>query len=216
MSTVARVAGAAVIIATVAVIVAGSHGRIRAFPSSDAMVRVSWSARPERIERCVRVSAEELEQTPVHMRREIVCEGTTARYRLEVDRDGQLVDSVTVQGGGLQHDREVYVSREISVPAAESRLTVRFVRVDSSVTSGGVAPADSPAAPPTTASSDSTEAGALAERGVRESQELERRRAEAIPAVLVLDTTVTLAERSVILVTYDPLLRRLVTKSGPR
>lgn len=205
MSAFTRLGGAAVIVAAAAVIVAGSHVRMPEYTSPDAMVRVSWSARPERIERCVRVSAEELERTPVHMRREVVCEGTTARYRLEVDRDGVLVDSVTVRGGGLRRDREVYVYREISVPAARTRISVRFLRVDSSAVTDGADSAQQ-------RTRDSS--GTLAARAVREQEERARRIAEAIPPMLALDTVVTLASRAVILVTYDPLVRRLIVKTG--
>jgi len=205
MSSLTRAGGAAVTAATAAVIVAGSHVRMPEFVSPDAMVRVSWSARPERIEQCVRVSAEELERTPVHMRREMVCEGTTARYRLEVDRNGVLVDSVTVRGGGLRRDREVYVYREIFVPAAQTRIAVRFLRVDSSATADG---------PDSNVQQTRDSSGALAVRAVREQEERARRIAEAIPPVLTLDTVVTLASRAVILVTYDPLVRRLIVKTG--
>ena len=205
MITAPRLMGAVVAISSVVVIVAGSHIPMSAFSTPDAMIRISWSARPERIETCVRISPEELAKTPVHMRREVVCEGTTARYRLEVERDGVLVDSITVRGGGLRHDREVYVSREIVVPAARSRITVRFMRVDSTMATERV---DSLAMP----TRDST--GALAVRAVREQEERSRRIAEAIPPALALDTVVTLTSRAVILVTYDPLVRRLIVKAG--
>lgn len=226
----ARVAGvvvAGVVVAglTIVAIVAGSHGRQTAFVSPDAMVRVSWSARPERIEVCERVSDEELANTPVHMRRQLKCEGTTARYRLEVDHDGVLVDSITVRGGGLRHDREVYVAREIRVTPGSGRLAVRFIRVDSSSSpaaadtavrenSGLPTGVGKAGAAQDSAAQDSAASSGLADRTVREGEERDRRLAEAIPPILSLDTVVTLASRSVILVTYDPILRRLVTKTG--
>ena len=200
-----RTIAVAVALATLATIVAGSHWRLSGFADTGAIVRVAWSARPERVELCRRLSDAEMEKLPVHMRQRLECEGTTARYRLEVTRDGAVVDTGTIRGGGLRHDREVYVSREIIVAPGSARLTVHFVRLDSST---------GPAAAADTAKATDTNRPVLADRSVREDEERRRRRAEAIPPVLSLDTVVTLASRSVILVTYDPLLRRLVTKAG--
>jgi hypothetical protein len=212
MSALMRVTGTGVGLLALAGVIAGSHGRMAAFQRTDAVVRIAWSARPERIEHCRRLSEEELAKQPAHMRTRVECEGTTARYRLEVRREGVLVDSVTVRGGGLRHDREVYLSREILVAPGAARLAVRFVRVDSSTAPGEE---DRPPSAPSVRQ-DSTSTPFIADRAVREDDERRRRRAEAIPPVLSLDTVVTLASRQVILVTYDALLRRLVTKaSGP-
>ena len=186
--------GVLVALVALVVTVAGSHGRLAAFPSTDAMLRVAWSARPERVETCRRVSDEELAKLAAHMRRRVVCEGTTARYRLDISRDGTLVGVDTVRGGGLRHDREAYVFREIPMAPRHARVVVRFVQLDSSTTSH-----------------DTDEGGES-----READERQRRRAEAIPPVLSLDTVITLAPRTVLLVTYDALLRRLIAAAAPR
>src|SRR5690606_41211795 len=52
--------------------------------AGEAMIRVAFSARPQRIETCREVSDEELAEIPVHMRQTTVCEGITATYLLEV------------------------------------------------------------------------------------------------------------------------------------
>ena len=215
-----RVLATAVALLMIVGILAGSHGRLAEFSRDEAIVRVAWSARPERIETCRRVSDEELAKLPVHMRQRLVCEGTTARYRLEVTRNGLLLDTATMQGGGMRHDREVYVSREVLIPPGDSRVSVRFVRIDSSSATGAddrpAGADDEPrarAVPDTSQRADSARGPVLADRSVRETDERRRRRAEAIPPVLSLDTVVTLASRAAILVTYDPLLRRLVAKS---
>ena len=174
--------------------VAGSHVRLSAFARTDAMVRVAWSARPERVETCRRVSDEELARLAAHMRRRVVCEGTTARYRLEVIRDEVPISTDTVRGGGMRHDRELYVFHEMAVAPGKSRVLVRFVRLDSSTTGD-----------------DEDDHGAS-----RESDERRRRRAEAIPPVLAIDSVVTLAPRTVLLVMYDEQRRRLVAVTSPR
>jgi hypothetical protein len=56
----------------------------------------------------------------------------------------------------------------------------------------------------------------IPDRAVREAEERRRRRAEAIPPVLTLDTTVTIASRRVLLVTYDEPNRRLVARTAPQ
>jgi hypothetical protein len=50
----------------------------------------------------------------------------------------------------------------------------------------------------------------------REAQERERRREEAIPPVLVLDSIVRLEPRTVLLVTYDRSRGTLVARTGAR
>jgi hypothetical protein len=209
MTALARGLGVAVAVAATAALVVGSHVSV-ARAGDVAIVRVAWSARPERIERCRRLSDAEIAALPSHMRRQVECEGTTARYHLDVLRDGVLVDSATVQGGGMRRDREIYVFREITVPPGSQRLVVRLRRMDSTETRDD---GDEGARTPTDDSRGSVRD--LDDRAGRESDERRRRRAEAIPALLTIDTALTLASRSVILVTYDPLTRRLVTKAAP-
>ena len=101
-------------------------------PSPDARLRLAWSARPERIEKCRQQSEEELARLPAHMRQAVACEGTTAEYRLQVRIDGALVADRVVHGGGLRRDRRLYVLEEVVLPAAEAAVDVRFDRVDPS------------------------------------------------------------------------------------
>ena len=49
-----------------------------------AQLRLSLSARPERVERCRELSDEELARLPAHMRLRTQCEGYSARYRLAI------------------------------------------------------------------------------------------------------------------------------------
>ncbi len=199
-----RSVGFLVAVGTVALVLGASQMRLPAFPSADSIVRVSWSARPERVETCRRLTDEEYAQRPAHMRRRVECEGTTARYELRVLRDSVLLVVDTVRGGGLRHDRELYVSRELTVPSGPARLQVRFVRLDSSQ------------AADESLRADTTGADAWQNRAAREDEERERRRAEAIPAALVVDTTITLQPRRVMLVTYGDAGRRLTVRSGPQ
>src|SRR5262245_13377727 len=74
-----------------------------------AVLRLAWTARPERIEDCRQQSDEELQKLPAHMRQSIACAGTTATYHLEVLWNDRVILQQTVRGGGLRHDRPLYV-----------------------------------------------------------------------------------------------------------
>lgn len=232
ISLTRRVMGAGLAAGLLWMIGAGSVAGWDGAASDAAVVRVSWSARPERIETCVRVSDEELARRPAHMRRQYECEGTTARYQLTVLSNDTTIYTQMVRGGGLRHDRELYVSRDIRIAPGSVRLSVRFVRLDSStaVDSGG-GDADRAAAASMTDSSRQPARGApagglsqpgaapvagLADRATREREERERRRAEAVASVLTLDTTVTLVARRALLITYDELARRLIALDSLR
>jgi hypothetical protein len=92
------------------------------------LLRLSWSARPERIETCRTLSDEEYAQRPAHMRQRVLCEGTTASYALLVTADGDTLDEAVIRGGGLRGDRAIFVLRSYAVPPGERRLRLRFTR----------------------------------------------------------------------------------------
>jgi hypothetical protein len=173
-----------------AVIALGSQRGLTTGDGVAATLRVSWSARPERVETCRRLSDAELAERPQHMRRALECEGTTARYFLEVRRDGERIDTATLRGGGLRNDRELYALRELTIPPGRARIEVRFARLDSS-------------------SRGDDDDDRRRER-TREDDERDRRHAEAIPPLLVLDSVVTSRAGEVVLVTYDAARRALV------
>lgn len=201
--TPARIGG--LVLAAASALALGALSRVpsSATPDGRARLRVAFSARPERVEQCRTLSAEELANVPVHMRQSQVCEGTTVRYRLEVLRDGRLLDSATLRGGGLRHDRQLYALRELPVASGPATVEVRLTRLG-------------PGGRPDTAASalalvETT--GAL-DRRQREADERRRRAADEVPAVLVLRESVTLAPREVLLVTYDQGARRLRAVRG--
>jgi hypothetical protein len=99
--------------------------------SDQAILRLAWSARPERIERCRQQSEAELARLPAHMRQPVVCEGASAQYRLTVRDDGRLVAERVVHGGGLRQDRRLYIFQEVPLNPGDRRIEVRFERLDS-------------------------------------------------------------------------------------
>ena len=80
-----------------------------------ARLRLSWSARPERIEVCRQLSAEEQARREEHMRQRVECEGGFATYALRVEVDGRAIGETVIHGAGLRHDRPLYLLRDYPV-----------------------------------------------------------------------------------------------------
>ena len=201
LSLRARIAGAAVAMAGAVGVVHGSHVPVSLDTGSDAVLRVAWSARPERVETCRTLSDSALDALPEHMRQRTVCAGASARYHLEVRRDERVIATAELRGGGLRGDRQLYVFRELAIPSGTSDIAVRLVRLDSTV---------SPDATDAEAEDRQDDAG---RRSTRERPDADvsrsRRLADMVPARLELRERVTLAPREVLLVTYDSESRRL-------
>lgn len=174
-----------------------------------ARLRLSWSARPERIETCRTLSAKELAEREEHMRQRVDCEGRFATYALRVDADGRPLAEMLAKGAGLRHDRPLYVLREVDLTPGQHRLRISFNRRERT---DGDAAAFAP-----TASRDA-DTGLFAGRAEREAEERARRARAAIPAALSLDTTLTLAAGQVVVVTLDQERRvlALVSDRSPK
>jgi hypothetical protein len=95
-------------------------------PTPDAMLRLSWRVPGEYIEECRTPSAEELARQPVHMRRELVCEGSLVPYRLRVQLDGHVVIDETVHASGARQDRPLYVLRELRLTPGSYHVDVNW------------------------------------------------------------------------------------------
>lgn len=197
-----RSLGAGVTALALALLRAGSFVSVQAPEGAHAWVRLSWSARPERIERCRRRSDAELQALPEHMRLRLECTGTFARYLLQLTVDGRSVRRDTVRGGGFRHDRPMHVLEEVPVSSGSRHVIVTLVRLDS----GAVDVADT-----NTTSEGATIEGA---REARERDERLRRAEESIAPRLSLDTTATLARGQVLLITYDDVRRVLGARAG--
>lgn len=164
-----------------------------------ALLRLSWSARPERVEVCRALSDAELAERPVHMRLRTACTGRFASYLLTVQVGDEVVVSDTVRGGGLRNDRPIHLVRDVQVTPGRHPVRVSFARIDS--TAGQQ---DTSAVP----------AGALGDRAQRETDEQRRRVAEAVPGLLVLDHETAFEAGRVVMVTYANEQRRLVLRNG--
>lgn len=215
MSTALRALGVLLALAALMAMAWASTAPLPVDTSGDAIVRVSLGARPERIETCRTQSDEELAKVAPQMRQRVVCEGVTARYRLEVRRDAQLLLSQVVRGGGLRHDRQLYVSRDLHVPPGAASFAVHITRIDTAASEqGGAGEAGADAGRKREDDDVTGHAGVIPGRAGREAEERRRRREEAIPAEVELQVDAPLAPGEVLLISYDQGARRLVARRG--
>jgi hypothetical protein len=164
-------------------LVAASNAPLSPHATGGALLRLAWSAQPERFEECRAQSAEELARLPPHMRQAVVCEGVTARYRLTATHAGRVLADRIVSAGGLRQDRRLYVLEDLPVPAGEAVVEVQFTRID---------------AAPATPAPD------------RISQD---RRGQTVPARLAFAERRAIDAHTVLLITYDAERRVLVARS---
>ncbi len=146
---------------------------VRWFPAEAAELRLSWSARPERLEVCRERSDAELAERPAHMRQRMECEGRSATYALTVMVDEDTLEESVVQGSGMRQDRAVHLLRRHPVGSGAHRVRVRFVRREERT-----------------------------EEEARERREHEERILESLPPRAELDTVVTFHRGAAVLVTY--------------
>lgn len=174
--------------------------------STMGRLRLSWSARPERIETCRELTAEEQARRAEHMRQRLECTGVFATYFLQVAVDGRTVGESVIRGAGLRHDRPLYLLRDYPVPPGEHRVRVVLTRRETTDSTEGIAPE---------VEGEDADTGLFAGRAEREATERIRGRHAAIPRALTLDTMFTFAPRQVALVTFQAEHRILELRTGP-
>lgn len=168
--------------------------------NESARLRLSWSARPERIEVCRTLSDDELARLAEHMRQRVSCDGVFATYTLRIAVDGNAIDESVIRGAGLRNDRPLYLLRDYIVPPGTHRFQVTLTRREKT---------DDDAAAFATAVVPDVDTGRYAGRAQREATEHSRRARAAIPASLTLDTVFSLTPRRVALVTFNAERRTL-------
>lgn len=179
-------------------------------PADSAALRLSWSARPERIEVCRTLSDDELAKVAEHMRQRVSCEGVFATYALRTEVDDELIGESVVRGAGLRNDRPLYLLRDYPIPPGRHRVRVSLLRREKATddTTGNALSSATTIAP-------EVDTGLYAGRSARELNERERRTRAAIPASLVLDTVVVIAPNHVALVTFNVNTGALELQAGP-
>ena len=200
MNAVRLVTAGATTVAGLALMAYASAAPLAYHPPDTARLRLSWSARPERIEVCRTLSEEELSRLAEHMRQRVVCEGVFATYLLRIEVDGRTIGESVIRGAGLRNDRPLYLLRDYVVPPGEHRFRVSLTRREKT---------DDDAAAYARAVVPDVDTGRYAGRSQREASEHQRRARAAIPPKLVLDTVVSLTPQRVALVTLNAERRAL-------
>jgi hypothetical protein len=165
-------------------------------------LRLSWTARPERIEQCRALSDEELALRPEHMRQRMECEGGFATYALTVAIDGRQVEEAVLLGGGVRNDRPIHDLRELAVAPGRHRVQLSLVRREAEASSDEDEERDGDE------DSADGDSGISADRAERERTERARRRRTALPPSVTLDTTMTFEAGRVAVFTFDAGERR--------
>ena len=180
------------------VLAAGSRAPWKPGPAEDGVLRLTLSARPERIETCRRLSADEQAERPVHMRLTVECQGRSATYRLRVWRDGVMLEDRVLEGSGWRRDRPIHLLRDYPISAGDHQVRIEIRRIEE-------------------VSSDSTSDPDVQQSGIdresREAAERQRLRLEALPVEVTWSRTITVRPREVTLAVWDPHLR--VLRTGP-
>lgn len=167
-------------------------------PSGATELRLSWSARPERIETCRELSDAELAERPAHMQRRIECVGGSATYDLAVTVDDAALDDEVIHGSGLRKDRPIFLLRRYPLVEGEHRVRVTFTRRERTDSIAGQEEEPSREVRDAREPPDGRD-----EREVRERQERRGRVHAAIPPAIALDTVVHFRRGTAVLVTYD-------------
>lgn len=169
-------------------------------PAGATELRLSWSARPERIETCRELSDAELAERPAHMQRRIECVGGSATYDLTVTVDDAVLDDEVIHGSGLRQDRPIFLLRRYPLVEGEHRVRVTFTRREGRDSLAGP---DDESASARGGREGRDERDGRDDREVRERQERRGRVHAAIPSALALDTVVNFRSGTAVLVTYD-------------
>lgn len=119
--------------ATAACVALSSYGMSVA-PEQQSLVRLSWRAIAERIERCRVPSEAELASVPLHMRQSEICEGGLASFQLSVALDGQVLVERELRPAGAREDRPTYVLEVLPISPGPHRLEVAFSVMGESTT----------------------------------------------------------------------------------
>lgn len=205
---------------SLAALAAGSAAPVPFHVGGEARLRLSWSARPERIEECRTLSDAELALRPEHMRQRTECEGQFATYALEVAVDGRRLDQGVIRGGGLRNDRPIHHLRDLDVSAGERHVRVSLRRRESAAPERDSGEGDEHTSKRDSADDDDhrddddDKTGISTVRTERERMERSRRARTALPASVLLDTVLTIAPREVVVVTFDQEQRRFVVRRG--
>lgn len=98
-------------------------------PTDGAVLRVALRTTAGTIQDCRRLTQEEFDALPVHMRRPEVCETRAVPYRLEVRIGGRPMLDLTFTASGIHGDRPLVVDEELMLAGGSHDVAIRFAPV---------------------------------------------------------------------------------------
>ncbi|MFN2376384.1 MAG: hypothetical protein ABR538_07585 [Candidatus Binatia bacterium] len=98
-------------------------------PTDGAILRVALRTTAGTIQDCRRLSQQELDALPVHMRRPEVCDTRAVPYRLEVRIGGRPMLERTYTASGIHGDRPLVVDEQLNLAPGSHEVTIRFAPV---------------------------------------------------------------------------------------
>jgi hypothetical protein len=93
--------------------------------SDQALLRLSWRLRGEKIESCRQRTEEELAKLPVHMRTPQECVSRLLSYRLIVRTD-KATDTLRFAPAGAKADRPIFVLHDVELGPGRHEIEVEF------------------------------------------------------------------------------------------
>ncbi len=93
-------------------------------PAEGAAIRLAVRTAAGKIEICHNVSAEELAQLPIHMRRPRICAEQPVAYRLTLNVDGVPVHAIRAERRGMRGDRPLVIDDLVAIPAGRRAIFV--------------------------------------------------------------------------------------------
>jgi hypothetical protein len=91
-----------------------------------SILRLDWHFPGGRIKICKQPTQEEIDKTPMHMRKQEYCDEKFLDYRFHVAINGETKIQEYLQPKGIKDDRPPYVHKEVKLSPGEHKLVVSF------------------------------------------------------------------------------------------
>lgn len=119
---------AAVLVTAAATAALGFASRASYTPedANDAVLRLSWRLRGEKIRNCRDRTQAELDALPIHMRTPQICTEHLLSYKLRLEIDDETVDTLTFEPEGAKGDRPIFVLHETRLTPGVHEVEIDF------------------------------------------------------------------------------------------
>lgn len=95
-------------------------------PTEGSVLRIALRTTAGTMQDCHKLTEQELEALPMHMRRHEVCEARAVPYRLEVRVGDRVLLDRTFTAAGIHGDRPLTVDEELPMTPGSQKLAITF------------------------------------------------------------------------------------------